>query len=185
LDSGIHLPRSQGSVCPLPNTVLRKPAHPLVVIISGSGRLDLDREIFRTPEVCVVIITTPSGQDRLVKAGATGLAAAKVRTLEAPNRSVDPEAMLHLLFSDFGVRALLYEGGPTLFGQFLRRTLVDELFMTLAPQIAGRLPQTTRPGLAAGMEFLPDTAPWFQLVSVTKVQSSVPSLPWNFEAVNR
>ena len=147
-------------------TVLRKPAHPLVVIISGSGRLDLDREIFRTPEVCVVIITTPSGQDRLVKAGATGLAAVKVRTLEAPDGSVDPEAMLHLLFSDFGVRALLHEGGPNLFGQFLRRTLVDELFMTLAPQIAGRLPQTTRPGLAEAMEFLPDTAPWFQLLSV-------------------
>jgi dihydrofolate reductase len=77
------------------------------------------------------------------------------------------------------------EGGPTLFEQFLRHRLVDELFMTLAPQIAGRLPQTTRPGLAEGMEFLPDTAPWFQLLSVKLTsRSSVPSLPCNFEAVN-
>ncbi len=38
--------------------------------------------------------------------------------------------------------------------------------MTLTPQIAGRLSQTTRAGLAQGMEFLPDTAPWFQLLCV-------------------
>src|SRR5215468_5632705 len=31
--------------------VLDKPPHPLVVIVSGSGRLDLKRAIFRTPEV--------------------------------------------------------------------------------------------------------------------------------------
>jgi len=147
-------------------TLLRKPAHPLIVIVSGSGRLDLDGAIFRTPEVRVVIITTESGQDELGKKGANRLGSVQVRALEAVDGSIDPEAMLHLLFSDFGVRALLHEGGPTLFGQFLESALVDELFMTLAPQIAGRLPQTTRPGLAEGMEFLPDTAPWFQLLSV-------------------
>jgi riboflavin biosynthesis pyrimidine reductase len=32
--------------------------------------------------------------------------------------------------------ALLHEGGPTLFGQFLGNALVAELFMTLARQIA-------------------------------------------------
>lgn len=147
-------------------TVLSKPAHPLVVIISGSGRLNLDGAIFQTPELRVVIITTESGEDELVQTGASRLGSVQVRALEAPDGSIDPGAMLHLLFSDFGVRALLHEGGPTLFGQFLRRTLVDELFMTLAPQIAGRLARTTRPGLAEGMEFLPDTAPWFQLLSV-------------------
>ena len=40
--------------------------------------------------------------------------------------------------------------------------------MTLTPQVPGRMARTTRPGLAEGMEFLPDTAPWFQLLSVTQ-----------------
>ena len=36
-----------------------------------------------------------------------------------------------------GVRALLSEGGPTLFGGFLEAGLVDELFLTLAPMATG------------------------------------------------
>jgi hypothetical protein len=36
----------------------------------------------------------------------------------------------------------------------------------MAPQIAGRLPSTLRPGLVEGVEFLPAAAPWFQLLTV-------------------
>jgi riboflavin biosynthesis pyrimidine reductase len=61
---------------------------------------------------------------------------------------------------------LLHEGGPTLFGQFLAAEAVDELFMTLSPQIAGRKADGFRPALVQGFEFMPDSAPWFQLVSL-------------------
>lgn len=64
------------------------------------------------------------------------------------------------------MRRLLHEGGPTLFGQFLGAEAVDELFLTLSPQIAGRKADTVRPGLVQGMEFMPDCAPGFQLLSV-------------------
>ena len=77
-----------------------------------------------------------------------------------------PMAMLRLLYAQLGVRRLLHEGGPTLFGQFLEAEAVDELFLTLSPQIAGRKRDTIRPGLVQGMEFMPDCAPWFQLLSV-------------------
>ena len=147
-------------------TVLRKPAQPLLAIVSGSGRLDLDRAIFRTPEMLVLIITSTAGRDELVKAGVIGLASVQVRTLENVDGSIDPRAILQLLFVQFGARTVLHEGGPALFGQFVARRLVDELFITLAAQVAGRLPQTTRPGMVQGMEYLPDTAPWWQLVSV-------------------
>lgn len=146
--------------------VLHKPEHPLVVIISGSGRLELERAIFRTPEVRVVVITTAAGQDELAKAGATRLGWVEILTLGQMGGTIDSVAILRLLFSQFGVRTLLHEGGPTLFGEFLAARVVDELFVTLAPQIAGRLPQTLRPGLVQGIEFLPNTAPWFQLISV-------------------
>ena len=36
-----------------------------------------------------------------------------------------------------GVRTLLCEGGPTMFGALLQEDLVDELFLTLAPKLTG------------------------------------------------
>ena len=36
-----------------------------------------------------------------------------------------------------GVRTVLCEGGPTIFGALLQEDLVDELFLTLAPKLAG------------------------------------------------
>ena len=45
--------------------------------------------------------------------------------------------VLRHLRSDYGVRTLLCEGGPTLFGALLTEDVVDELFLTLAPKLAG------------------------------------------------
>ena len=44
--------------------MLRKPGYPLVVIVSGSGRLELERAVFRTAGVRTVVITTPSARMR-------------------------------------------------------------------------------------------------------------------------
>jgi 5-amino-6-(5-phosphoribosylamino)uracil reductase len=41
------------------------------------------------------------------------------------------------LASDFGVRTLLCEGGATVFGALLHEDLVDELFLTVSPRLAG------------------------------------------------
>jgi riboflavin biosynthesis pyrimidine reductase len=146
--------------------ILHKPVHPLVIIVSGSGKLELDRTIFRTPEVQTLIITTVAGRNLLAMAGAERLSSLQISTIDDAGAGIDPAAILQLLFSKFGVRTLLHEGGPTLFAKFLERALVDELFVTLAPQIAGRLPRTNRPGIVEGVEFLPTTAPWFQLLSI-------------------
>lgn len=145
--------------------VLHKPENPLVVIISGSGRLELERAIFQTPEVRTVVVTTLAGQNALAKAGTAKSGSVEIHVLDATDGTIDPPAILQLLYSHFGVRILLHEGGPTLFGKFLAAGAVDELFMTLAPQIAGRGARTIRPGLVQGMEFLPNTAPWFELLS--------------------
>jgi riboflavin biosynthesis pyrimidine reductase len=86
--------------------------------------------------------------------------------LNSSSSTIAPQAILQLLHSRFGVNTLLHEGGPTLFGQFLAADLVDEFFLTLSPQIAGRERDVTRPSLVQGVQFLPDSAPWFQMVSV-------------------
>ena len=146
--------------------VLHKTAYPLVVVVSGSGRLELERAVFRTPVVRTVIITTPNGRDELVKTGASRLGSVEIHALDAVGDSVDPLVMIRFLRSQFGVQILLHEGGPTLFGQFLRAEAVDELFITLSPQIAGRGSHAIRPGIVQGVEFAPKSAPWFQLLSL-------------------
>jgi len=52
-----------------------------------------------------------------------------------------------------------------LFGGFMAERLVNELFLTVAPQMAGRLESAIRPGIIAGVEFSPNEAPWFELLS--------------------
>jgi riboflavin biosynthesis pyrimidine reductase len=146
--------------------VLHKPEYPLLVVVSGSGRLELERAIFRTPGVRTAVITTSGGRDLLVRAGATKLPSVEIHALDANGGTMAPMAMLQLLCTQLGVRRLLHEGGPTLFGQFLGAEAVDELFLTVSPQIAGRKADTIRPGLVQGLEFMPACAPGFQLLSV-------------------
>jgi riboflavin biosynthesis pyrimidine reductase len=116
--------------------------------------------------VHTVIITTSAGRDELARAGATKLGSVQIHAVDASDGSIAPLAILQLLYLQFRVRTLLHEGGPALFGQFLAAEAVDELFMTMSPQIAGRQTDAIRPALVQGVEFMPDCAPWFQLLSV-------------------
>jgi len=145
---------------------LHKPEYPLLAIVSGSGQLELERAIFRTPAMRTVVITTSAGRDELTRRGAATLDSVEVHALNSSSGTIAPRAILQLLQSQFGVMTLLHEGGPTLFGQFLAADAVDELFLTLSPQIAGRERDVTRPAIVQGVQFLPDSAPWFQVVSV-------------------
>ena len=143
-----------------------KPKYPLLVIVSGSGQLELERAICQTPAMRTVIITTATGKDELTRRGVATLRSVEIHALESTSGSIAPRAILRLLKSQFEVKTLLHEGGPTLFGQFLAAEVVDELFLTLAPQIAGRKGDATRPAIVEGAAFLPKSAPWFQTVSV-------------------
>ena len=142
-----------------------KPEYPLLVIVSARGRLELERAIFRTPANRTVVITTLDGRDELTRRGATTLSSVEIHALDSSGGSIPPQAILQLLQSQFGVKTLLHEGGPTLFGQFLAAEAVDELFLTLSPLVAGRKGDATRPAFLQGVEFMPDSAPWFQMVS--------------------
>jgi riboflavin biosynthesis pyrimidine reductase len=53
-----------------------------------------------------------------------------------PEGWVDLVALLRSL-REKGIRALLCEGGPRLHGQLQAKGLVDELFLTIAPKLAG------------------------------------------------
>jgi riboflavin biosynthesis pyrimidine reductase len=163
--------------------------HPLNVVVTASGRVDLDQATFHYPDLRVLIATTPAGLERLagatlppsVEARAIGGAHTAADLEPAPGAAdggvrlaaplppisgVDPIALLDLLGHEYGVRVALHEGGPRVLGAFLAAGALDELFLTLAPQIAGRASGLMRPALLEGHAYMPETAPWWDLLSL-------------------
>jgi riboflavin biosynthesis pyrimidine reductase len=63
-------------------------------------------------------------------------------------------AALAALGADHGVRSVLCEGGPSLLGGLLAESVVDELFLTVAPLLGGGHPPRT----ATGGPALPEPA---------------------------
>lgn len=146
--------------------VLGKPHPPETIIVTASGSLDLQRPMFRTAGIAKRVITTAAGVDRLRAAGADKLPATALTVLEDSSGLITPDAIVKFLHTECGVTLLLHEGGPALFGEFVRAKLVDEFFLTVAPQIAGDSVAKPRPTFVWGTEFLPETAPWLRLLSV-------------------
>jgi riboflavin biosynthesis pyrimidine reductase len=142
---------------------LNKPAHPLNVIVSGSGDLDGDFAIFEQEQVPVQILTTTNGVRKI--------GASKQRLAQSIVTDGDtlPIAAIPRSLADAGVEGLvLLESGPQLTGQFLAERSLDELFLTLAPQVAGRDAVSRRPGLVSGQVFAPDNSRWAELLSVRR-----------------
>jgi riboflavin biosynthesis pyrimidine reductase len=146
--------------------VLKKSEPPLNLIVAGSGIVDLQKAVFQTPGVRTIIITSPKGRERLTSNGLESLPSVEARVLDSPGGRISPVSILKLLHDEFAVKHLLHEGGPTLFGDFVAHGCVDELFLTVAPQFAGRDQKRERPGVISGREFLPETAPGLKIVSV-------------------
>jgi len=151
--------------------VLNKIVPPLNVIVSGSGAVDLQRAVFRSGAVKTLIVTSHEGAELLAQNGVAPFTSSEVRAIEGLGGKIAPAAILKLLRDEFGVKILLHEGGPALFGDFVAHGCVDELFLTVAPLFAGRDAKRQRPGVVAGAEFLPQTAPWLKLLSVKQSAS--------------
>jgi riboflavin biosynthesis pyrimidine reductase len=145
--------------------VLGKPEYPIVVVVTGTGGLDLSSAVFHTPRTRVLILTTEQGRQKLLQSGSEALSSVEVKVLSTVENRISPFAILQLLRREAGVELLLHEAGPTLFGEFVAGGFMDELFLTVAPQMAGRTAAHPRPGLVANVEFSPATAPWWKLLS--------------------
>lgn len=135
---------------------------PLTVVVTGSGALDLTHRGLADPELPVLIITTDAG------AGA-------LRTMD-PGPHVEVHSLggevtaagILAALTERGIHLALCEGGPHLLGLLLADRAVDELFLTLAPQVAGRSPGDPRLGLVEGAAFTAGDAPWGDLVELRR-----------------
>jgi riboflavin biosynthesis pyrimidine reductase len=140
-----------------------------VFVLSGSGNVDLTLRIFSSPRVEAWIITAREGQknlqSQLKRLGREGMI--KILSVGEGTR-VDLAAAVQLLRQEHGIRTLLCEGGPTLYGEFLKNQLIDEDFRTMSLQILGKStkPGIDRPTAYGQVSYTPRTAPWFSLISL-------------------
>jgi riboflavin-specific deaminase-like protein len=101
---------------------------PLAVIVSNRFELPWDAPIFTDGGGRVVVFTASEAE-----APETDT---QVSVIRHPD-GVELDRALAYLREERGIRALLCEGGPTLHGRLREGDLADELFLTIAPKLAG------------------------------------------------
>lgn len=109
-----------------------KPAEPLRVVFSNSGRLRKNLRIFEDGAPIVVFTTKaiPAATRRWLEKIAVVL-------IEPRGKRVDPCRALAILARNYGVRSVLCEGGAELFRSLVVAGLVRRLHITFAPIVIG------------------------------------------------
>jgi riboflavin biosynthesis pyrimidine reductase len=134
----------------------------VLAVVTASGRIDLEHPALTQDSL---IVTTEAGGRRL----AEGSSKAEVIAV-GDGDTLDPRAVMAALRSR-GLELILTEGGPTLFGHLLSADLIDELFLTVSPLIAGRAAKGERLGLVEDAAFLPALLKKATLRSVRRHES--------------
>jgi riboflavin biosynthesis pyrimidine reductase len=149
-------------------TTLGKRGPPLMVVVSGSGRLDLGLPVFASGEMRSLIVTTTAGAKRLRKPGAPG--SVEIRAVRSGG-AIRARSIIDLVRRVSAGKLILVEGGPRLLGDFFADHLLDEQFLTLAPQIAGRNVGDRRLSLVMGRTFAPQSPLWGSLIDLRRGKS--------------
>jgi riboflavin biosynthesis pyrimidine reductase len=139
---------------------LGRPPRPQIAIVTASGAIQPDVPVL---ESGALVLTSERGAEAL--AGRLP-SAASVLSLGG-ELTVEPRAVVDVL-RERGHRLVLAEAGPNLFGAFVAAGLVDELFLTLSPLLAGRMLQDGRYSLVEGAKLLPDRTEPARLLSVRR-----------------
>ncbi|WP_301150293.1 pyrimidine reductase family protein [Mycobacterium simiae] len=107
---------------------------PQLAIVSKSGRLDRDMGVFTRTEVPPLVLTCRAAAEESRRL--LGDLAVVVDCSGPDPGKVDEAAVLAVL-RDRGMRRVLTEGGPMLLGSLMRRGMLDELCLTIAPYLVG------------------------------------------------
>jgi riboflavin biosynthesis pyrimidine reductase len=136
---------------------------PTLAVLSGSGSVDPRHPAL---EQGALVLTSEGGAARL-RGRLPRAASILVVGTEAP---VDPAVAVDALRRR-GHELILSEGGPTAFGALVAAGLVDELFLTTSPLLAGRSGRSPRPALVERAQFLPATTVETKLLTLRRAGS--------------
>jgi riboflavin biosynthesis pyrimidine reductase len=140
-----------------------RPPKPTLAVLSGNGSIAREHPSLHERSL---VLTSDTGAARLGRSlpdSATIVPIGCTPALEVA------EAVKVLRAG--GHELILCEGGPTVFGSLLENKLVDELFLTISPLLAGRVPERPRPGLVQDAEFLPTRSIEGRLLSLRRSES--------------
>ena len=119
-----------------------------VVIATGRGRLNPEHPVLRDG---ALVLATERAAGVL-----EGRLPAEAELAVVPgDDTVDVLAAVGYL-RESGYGRILSEAGPRLFGSLAGANLVDELFLTVSPLLAGRAPAEDRLAIVEGVALLPD-----------------------------
>jgi len=139
------------------------PEYNLRIIVSGSGSVNPDAEVFKQGFSPIIVLTTPRGAKQVGKS----LLHLANEVISCGKSEIDFTAFLKWLRRERGVKRLLCEGGGELNDALFRADLVDELHLTVCPKIFGG---RSAPTIADGLGFARlAAAAQFQLKSSRRV----------------
>ncbi|MGH3808512.1 MAG: RibD family protein [Pseudonocardiaceae bacterium] len=144
-------------------TRLGYPLAPKLIVVSATGALEPTHPAFQAG---ALVLTTTHGAARLEGQLPD---ASRVLVLGERPRLTGRAIMETLYAKGYGV--ILTEGGPQFLADLLAENLLDELFLTVSPVLAGRIEGQSRPGLIQGLEFPPSNLPAATLLSVRQHDS--------------
>ena len=151
------------------------------IFVTRASALDLSAfQVFDGGQVDAMIVTTTAGAARLAEKKSHP----HVKIIVAgQGEAVELDQAMRILYRDFGLRRLLCEGGPTLYGHMAGAGLIDEKFVTIAPVEIGILiparqepsaaemknPPKQRPTTFMAPGFLKENAPWYKWISCRRI----------------
>ena len=106
-------------------------AQPVFALVSRSARLDPGSRIFTEAPVRPLVLTSGTAP-----AEARRALAAVADVVVCGDETVEPGLLRHAL-AERGLDRVLCEGGPSLLGDLVAGDVVDELCLTIAPQLEG------------------------------------------------
>jgi riboflavin biosynthesis pyrimidine reductase len=127
---------------------------PRLVIVSGSGRLDAGPALEQA-----LVLTTATGEAELRRRLPSS---AEVMVL--PGERLSATLVMQRLRQNQFER-ILCEGGPKLFAELVRARVVDELFLTVSPQLFGQSAGDGKKAIVDGVEM---EAAALELTSLTR-----------------
>ena len=155
-----------GHVCPdyapsfvaLRKLLGRRP-DPRLVVVTASGNLDVDH---RAIVAGATVVTTARGAHAL----RSRLPASCDLVVVGDGDDVDLTQVMRQM-RERGHDVVLTEGGPHLVGELVDRNLLEEVFLTISPVLAGRDVEP-RLGMIAGTELLPGRGVWTRLAGARR-----------------
>ncbi len=133
----------------------------LNVIVSAAGTVNLRLPVFASGQVPAMIVTTARGAKQLLKRKVAD--SVQINAIRRRAGEITAADILEAVEPVIEGKRILVEGGPRLLATFYKERLVDEQFLSLAPQLSGREIGDARMGLVMGKTFAPPDPLWGRL----------------------